>query len=106
MNIANYNNNGKLDRPKLGRPSGLKRHHNYVMIIIMRCSENNYIEFFFHGITPPSFPFKVSVTEDGLTGITIKKFTFGIGTSFTRHYNLMNFHYIDEKKIISYNYCL
>ena len=41
--------------------------------------------------------------------ITLKKnFVFGIGTSFTFHlilsHIIMNFHYTDEKKIISYLY--
>ena len=47
---------------------------------------------------------KLSVTEDGLTaetGLRIEKNYCGIGTSFTLHLIMMNFHYIDEKKMIS-----
>ena len=46
--------------------------------------------------------FNIVVTEDGLaaeTGLTIKTFYCGIGTSLTIHLVMMNFHYIDEKKI-------
>ena len=43
------------------------------------------------------------VTEDGLTaktGLAITEFHCGIGTSFTLHLLIMNFHYIDENKIM------
>ena len=50
---------------------------------------------------------KLSVTKDGLTaetGLRIKKYSCGIGTLITLHLIIMNFHFIDEKKIIIFTF--
>ena len=54
-------------------------------------------------------PLKLSVTEDGITyytSQTIKKFSCGIGSSFTLHLIMMYFQYIDENKSQRQIFCL
>ena len=40
------------------------------------------------------------------TGLTIKKFVYGIDTSFTLHLIMMYIHYTDDKNIVSYKLLL
>ena len=45
---------------------------------------------------------KLLVTEDDRNGFHNKNVNIVIGTLLILHFIMMNFHYIDEKKIISY----